>query len=32
MKAYEQIEKNPAFLTLVSYTLAIGNILNGGNA
>jgi len=28
--AYQQIEKNEVFLKMISYTLAIGNVLNGG--
>jgi len=30
MKAYKNVETNKYFLKLTSYTLAIGNILNGG--
>lgn len=30
MKAYKQIETNDIFLKMISYTLAIGNVLNGG--
>lgn len=30
MKGYEQIETNPTFISVLAYTLGIGNILNGG--
>jgi len=30
MNAYKQIETNKYFLQMISYTLAIGNVLNGG--
>lgn len=32
MRAYKDIETNKYFLKIVSMTLSIGNILNGGNA
>lgn len=28
--AYNQIETNSVFLSVISYTLGIGNVLNGG--
>lgn len=32
MRAYREIQTNKYFLRIVSMTLSIGNILNGGNA
>lgn len=32
MRAYKDIQSNKYFLSIVSMTLSIGNILNGGNA
>jgi hypothetical protein len=32
MRAYKDIQSNKYFLRIVSMTLSIGNVLNGGNA